>query len=239
MGYLKTAFGVVLLATSAYGNAQYDPNCDCSFQGGEKRDYQACNADLDIKPINRSSSAITDYIIDAKVDTKQCSIVYYDVLSENGSQNRKQINVVDGSNSEILSGETYSATPDIKIRDCVICRDERISSELSIEHSKFDSIRNEMLLIAERRKDRYASIVEQRKRETSILINKLKNRAEGVNAQDLMDESDRIEAERSKKNRAINDEESSVMSDLVGQLESKGLPRDQIMGFIETIGFKF
>jgi len=114
-----------LLSFSSLSNAQYHPKCDCSWQGGDKRQYGACEAEIEITPFKNSGSAIVDFFLEATVDTEKCTNVNYK-LYENGSfKSHGMIHVRDGSNSENISGLGYSSTPQIKITDCVVCLDKR------------------------------------------------------------------------------------------------------------------
>lgn len=142
--FLSLASFLGLFAMSLTANAQYDPRCNCSFIGGDKMENQACNATINLTPINRSGSSFTDYLVEAKVNTKQCSIVYYNIYPDNETQkafgddnyDNGQINVVDGSHSDVLSGASYKSIPDIKIRDCVVCQDKLFSKKDESETEK-------------------------------------------------------------------------------------------------------
>lgn len=106
--------------------AQYDRNCDCSWQGGDKRQYDACNATIHVSEQKRTDlSSFSDYLIEAEVDTNQCTNVNYEVYSENQFRSFGLIHVKDGSNTEVIDGSSFSSIPDIRIKSCVICQDKR------------------------------------------------------------------------------------------------------------------
>ena len=88
--------------------AQYHPKCDCGWQGGDKRQYGACTAEIEITPFKRSSSSITDFFLEATVDTEKCTNVNYELYENGRFQSNGMIHVRDGSNSENIDGTNLS-----------------------------------------------------------------------------------------------------------------------------------
>ena len=74
---MKHLLLIALLAISSTAYAQYHPKCDCSWQGGDKRQYGACEAEIEITPFQDSNSSITNFFLEATVDTEKCTNVHY------------------------------------------------------------------------------------------------------------------------------------------------------------------
>lgn len=123
MHIVLIVFGLLMLPMQTH--AQYDPRCDCGFQESENRQYGACSAEVDVREVENPSSAFNDFVLYFKSDTPQCSKIYYEVLP---NYDLGEIQVVDGSHRDIISGANYSSIPDIRIKQCVVCKDKKITS---------------------------------------------------------------------------------------------------------------
>lgn len=150
MVFLRYGVLSCLLLLSFTAQSQYNPRCDCSWQGGDKRDYGACDATIDITPVKRTDlSGVIDYRIDAKVNTQQCSTVSYQVFPNEGQEafdgnfsHPGQILVVDGSHSDVLSGVKYPTMPDLQIKQCTVCKDTNY-----IQEDKVDEVNDSGTLV--------------------------------------------------------------------------------------------
>lgn len=136
--------------------AQYHPRCDCSFQGGDKRQYHACDAEVTIRERESNASIFNEYVLDFTTNTGQCTQVHYRVYPNEGQEafggnraDQKSVNVVDGSHTIVLTANEYKTMPQLDIKRCILCEDKNYQGgENSTKNTRNTGVPSEIMRAA-------------------------------------------------------------------------------------------